>query len=80
MEIPLFSLVGLDIGLVFVFDFLRMGFFGCVSLISGFVFLYSFFYMGGSFDQRRFVFLVFLFVVSMCLLVFSGNFFLTMVG
>jgi NADH-ubiquinone oxidoreductase chain 5 len=80
VEVPLFTFVGIDLGLTFVFDFLSMGFFGCVSLISGFVFLYRFFYMGGSFDQRRFVFLVSLFVASMCLLVFSGNFFLTMVG
>jgi NADH-ubiquinone oxidoreductase chain 5 len=80
VEVPLFSYLGMDLRLIFVFDFLRMGFFGCVSLISGFVFLYRFFYMWGSLDQRRFVLLVSLFVASICLLVFSGNFFLTMVG
>src|SRR5882757_948830 len=80
VEIPLFALLGMDFGLTFIFDFLRVGFFGCVSLISGFVFLYRFFYMRGSFDQRRFVFLVTLFVASMFVLVFSGSFFLTMVG
>lgn len=36
--------------------------------------------MGGTVDLRRFSLLVFLFVVSMFFLVFSGNFFITIVG
>jgi len=36
--------------------------------------------MEGTVDFRRFLWLVFLFVVSMFFLVFSGNFFTTMIG
>jgi len=65
---------------VFVFDFLRLGFFSCVSFISGVVFLYSVFYISGTIDSRRFGYLVFLFVLSIIFLVFSGNFIVTIVG
>jgi NADH-ubiquinone oxidoreductase chain 5 len=51
-----------------------------VSFISGVVFIYRAFYMEGTIDSRRFYWLVFLFVMSMFFLVFSGNFFITMVG
>jgi len=64
----------------FCFDYLSFGFFGCVSFISGVVFFYRNYYMGESLTNRRFAFLVFLFVVSIFLLVFSGRFFMTMVG
>jgi len=60
--------------------FLSFGFFRCVSLISSVVFVYSVFYIEGTVDIRRFLFLVFLFVFSMFLLVFSGNFFLVLLG
>jgi NADH:ubiquinone oxidoreductase subunit 5 (subunit L)/multisubunit Na+/H+ antiporter MnhA subunit len=75
-----FTFCGLDFSFSFVFDFLSLGFAGCVSLISSVVFLYRLFYMEGTVDIRRFLWLVFLFVVSMFFLVFSGNFFTTMVG
>jgi len=71
---------GFEMGFSFLFDYLSFGFFACVSFISGVVFFYSVFYMEGGLDSRRFFWLVFLFVVSMGLLVFSGNFFLLMVG
>lgn len=80
MDLYLFCVGGVDISFSVVVDYLSRGFFGCVALISGLVFLYSNFYMGSFMDSRRFSFLVFLFVVSMFLLVFSGRFFLTMLG
>uniref|UniRef100_UPI00315DEB27 NADH dehydrogenase subunit 5 n=1 Tax=Allonothrus sinicus TaxID=3138099 RepID=UPI00315DEB27 len=80
VQFIVFSFGGWEIVLSFVFDYLSLGFFSCVSFIAGMVFFYSVFYMGGGFDLRRFSFLVFLFVVSMFLLVFSGSFFSTMVG
>jgi len=64
----------------FSFDYLSFGFFRCVSFISRVVFFYSNYYMEGGLTNRRFSFLVFLFVISMFLLVFSGRFFITMVG
>lgn len=75
-----FTFCGLDFSFSFVFDFLSLGFGGCVSLISSVVFFYRLFYMEGTVDFRRFLWLVFLFVVSMFFLVFSGNFFTTMIG
>ena len=79
-EVFLFGRAGMDMTFSFVFDFLSLGFFCCVSFISRVVFLYSLFYMSGTVDARRFVWLVFLFVLSIFLLVFSGNFLVTMVG
>lgn len=64
----------------FSLDYLSFGFFRCVSFISGAVFFYRNYYIEGGLTNRRFSFLVFLFVVSMFLLVFSGRFFITMVG
>jgi len=80
LDFYLFCIGGVDVSFSVVVDYLSRGFFGCVALISGLVFLYSNFYMGSFIDSRRFSFLVFLFVVSMFLLVFSGRFFLTMLG
>jgi len=80
LDFFLFSLGGLDFSFSFLFDYVSLGFFSCVSFISGLVFLYSVFYMEGTVDSRRFIWLVFGFVFSMFLLVFSGNFFLVMVG
>jgi len=76
----LFNVYGFEISLCMIFDYVSFGFFLCVSLISSLVFFYRNFYMEGTVDMRRFLFLVFLFVISIFLLVFSGNFFFTMVG
>jgi NADH-ubiquinone oxidoreductase chain 5 len=76
----LFSIHDFEVSFCMIFDYVSFGFFMCVSLISSLVFLYRKFYMDGTVDMRRFLFLVFLFVISMFLLVFSGNFFVTMVG
>ena len=76
----LFNVYGFEISFCMVFDYVSFGFFICVALISSLVFLYRNFYMEGTVDMRRFFFLVFLFVVSMFFLVFSGNFFVTIVG
>jgi len=66
---------GVDLGFSIVLDYVSMGFFSCVSFISFIVFIYRMFYISGTVDMRRFGWLVFLFVVSIFLLVFSGNFF-----
>lgn len=80
IEYYLFRILGVDVGFTFIFDFISLGFSGCVSFISGVVFVYRTFYMAGTVDFRRFYLLVLLFVLSMFILVFSGNFFLTMLG
>jgi len=71
---------GIEVSFGFVFDFVSLGFFMFVSFVSGIVFFYSLMYMEGTIDMRRFGFLVFLFVFSMFLLVFSSSFFLCLVG
>jgi NADH:ubiquinone oxidoreductase subunit 5 (subunit L)/multisubunit Na+/H+ antiporter MnhA subunit len=53
-EIFLFCLGGVDVTLTFVFDFVSLGFFSCVSFISAIVFYYRVFYIEGSLDERRF--------------------------
>jgi NADH-ubiquinone oxidoreductase chain 5 len=79
-EVFLFRIGGVDFSISFLFDYVSLGFFSCVSFISGLVFLYSVFYIEGTVDFRRFFWLVFGFVLSIFFLVFSGNFFLVMVG
>jgi len=76
----LFSFGSVEFSLSFLLDYVSVGFFSCVSLISGVVFFYSNFYMDGDLNIRRFSYLVFMFVFSMLILVFSGNFVLTIVG
>lgn len=80
LDFFLFSFRGFDVSLCIVFDYVSLGFFCCVSFICSVVFAYSLFYMEGTVDIRRFFWLVFGFVLSIFILVFSGNFFLTMVG
>lgn len=79
-DLYLFRLSSIEFSLSFLLDYVSVGFFRCVSLISGAVFFYSNFYMDGDLNMRRFSYLVFMFVFSIFVLVFSGNFVLTMVG
>lgn len=76
----MYSIGGVDLSFSLIFDYVSLGFFGAVSFISGMVFLYSIFYMEGTVDRRRFGWLVFGFVASIGLLVFSGRFLTLMVG
>jgi len=80
LDFFLYSFFSVDLSFCLVFDYLSIGFFMCVSIVSSVVFLYRIFYIEGTVDIRRFSLLVFLFVASMFFLVFSGNFFVTMVG
>lgn len=74
-----------DFSLVFTLDLVSLLFFSSISLISGVVFLYSKFYIDESFsffnlDNKRFFFLLFLFVMSMIFLVFSGSWVIVLLG
>uniref|UniRef100_UPI00315DB864 NADH dehydrogenase subunit 5 n=1 Tax=Sancassania mycophaga TaxID=3127633 RepID=UPI00315DB864 len=69
----------------FFIDYVSLFFFSAVSLISSVVFLYSKFYMDDSYSEMnflnsRFFYLLFLFVVSMLFLVFSGSWVVVMLG
>lgn len=74
-----------EMPLVFTFDYVSLIFFSAVSLISRVVFLYSKYYMDDSVllynsDNSRFFYLLFLFVVSMFFLVFSGSWVVVILG
>lgn len=74
-----------DLSLSFCVDYISLFFFSSVSLISSVVFLYRKFYMGDvlnlkNFINTRFFYLLFLFVVSIMFLVFSGSWVVVMLG
>lgn len=73
-----------DFSISFYFDYVSFFFFSVVSLISSMVFLYSKFYIretnNFNSDNSRFFFLLFLFVVSIFFLVFSGSWVVVILG
>lgn len=73
-----------DFSFSFTLDYLSLFFFSCVSLISGVVFFYRKFYIRDSYDSNndnfRFFFLLFLFVVSIFILVFSNSWLVVILG
>jgi NADH-ubiquinone oxidoreductase chain 5 len=73
------EILRLDLPVSFIFDFFSYSFRIIVCLISGVVIGYSIFYMG-VLNSNRFVYLVFLFSLSIIFLIFRGNFFLMILG
>nr|QIT06550.1 NADH dehydrogenase subunit 5 [Ptenothrix huangshanensis] len=73
IEWEFISLNSISLVVLFFFDWMSLSFSGVVLLISSLVLLYSFSYMKGDPNQKKFIFLVFLFVVSMLLMVTSPN-------
>jgi len=57
-----------------------MGFLRIVSLITGMVLIFRDYYMEGEENERRFVYLVLLFVFSMWILIVSPNLLRVMLG
>lgn len=64
---------GLDFGVIYIFDSLRLVFGGVVCLISGCVFFYSCRYISEDENIVRFSLIVFLFVMVMLVFVFSSR-------
>lgn len=58
---------------MFFFDWIRLSFSGIVLIISSLVLFYRYSYIKGDPNQKKFIFLVFLFVVSMLLIITSPN-------
>uniref|UniRef100_UPI00315DD777 NADH dehydrogenase subunit 5 n=1 Tax=Dicyrtomina ornata TaxID=1113191 RepID=UPI00315DD777 len=59
--------------MLFLFDWMSLSFMSVVLLISSMVLLYSHSYMSGDPNLVKFIFLVFLFVVSMIFMIMSPN-------
>nr|UBQ34405.1 NADH dehydrogenase subunit 5 [Homidia koreana] len=73
LEWELFSLSSNLVIMTFLLDWMSLTFMGFVSLISSLVLFYSTAYMSGEKFIYRFIMLVFLFVISMLLMVSSPN-------
>jgi len=73
VEWDILSLTSIRFLITFLFDWIRVSFIGGVLLISSMVIFYSYVYIIGDLHQRRFIVLVFLFVLSMVFLVLSPN-------
>lgn len=80
LSFSFFFLDVLNFDFIFVLDFISLGFSCFILLISSVVFLYSDFYMFGDLSYSRFIIVLFLFVISMIILVFGYNFFSLIVG
>lgn len=70
----------LEYPVVFSFDFISLGYRRCVVLVSSRVLFFSLFYMKGTLNSRRFLYLLLLFIFSMLVMVFSGNFITVLIG
>nr|YP_009987512.1 NADH dehydrogenase subunit 5 [Bambusiphaga taibaishana]QBZ37972.1 NADH dehydrogenase subunit 5 [Bambusiphaga taibaishana] len=75
-----FSLNSSEFSFIFFFDWLSMLFLSVVFLISGSVLLYSIDYMRGDIFIIRFYFLVFLFIISMFMLISMPDLICLMIG
>jgi NADH-ubiquinone oxidoreductase chain 5 len=80
LDVEVLHFLGFSVSFSFVFDYVSISFFSCVSFVSSMVLFYTIFYIGGTLDYRRFLYLVVLFVFSMMILVFSGRIFTTLIG
>nr|YP_010352939.1 NADH dehydrogenase subunit 5 [Tropostreptus microcephalus]UOF70370.1 NADH dehydrogenase subunit 5 [Tropostreptus microcephalus] len=75
-----FSVNGMDMSLVFLFDWMSLLFFSVVLIISSSVLYYSYYYMEGEVYMTRFIMLVLLFVLSMVLVILSPSFISILLG
>nr|YP_010258357.1 NADH dehydrogenase subunit 5 [Neocentrocnemis stali]AGO28033.1 NADH dehydrogenase subunit 5 [Neocentrocnemis stali] len=66
--------------MTFIFDWMSLLFVGCVFLISSMVIFYSESYMCSDLYKIRFYFLVFLFVMSMMMMIVSPNLISILIG
>lgn len=79
-DFPLLNLCGVDFRFTFIVDFFSILFRRVVLLIRGVIFIYSIEYIGLNYDFKRFFVLLFLFVMSMMILVFRPNLISIMLG
>ena len=80
LEWELLQISGVKISLILVLDFISVLFFSTVIIIAGRVFLYRGSYMIIDMVGHRFSWLVFSFVVSICMLIFRPNIIRVLLG
>nr|YP_010265407.1 NADH dehydrogenase subunit 5 [Cyphoderus aff. similis]UIR97919.1 NADH dehydrogenase subunit 5 [Cyphoderus aff. similis] len=73
IEWEIFDLLGSLIIMTLLLDWMSLTFMGLVSFISSMVLMYSTYYMFGDKFLNRFIMLVYLFVLSMMLMILSPN-------
>nr|YP_002970768.1 NADH dehydrogenase subunit 5 [Valentia hoffmanni]ACJ69580.1 NADH dehydrogenase subunit 5 [Valentia hoffmanni] len=80
LDWEILSVFSTSIMMTFLFDWMSLMFTGCVFLISSMVIYYSESYMSSDFNSIRFYFLVFLFVMSMMMMILSPNLMSILIG
>nr|AHG06433.1 NADH dehydrogenase subunit 5 [Nemertopsis sp. WYS-2013] len=80
MDWEIMSFNGFDIKFTFLFDWVSLSFVSIVLFISTSVIFFSFYYMMGDVFMFRFIFLVFLFVVSMLVVILVPNLIALLLG
>jgi NADH:ubiquinone oxidoreductase subunit 5 (subunit L)/multisubunit Na+/H+ antiporter MnhA subunit len=75
-----FTFFRYELRFCFLVDVYSSFFFFVVCVIRFVVYVFSFMYMRGTVNSRRFFFVLSIFVFSMAVLVFSGNFFCFLIG
>jgi NADH-ubiquinone oxidoreductase chain 5 len=73
LEWELLSFFSRRIVIVVLLDWIRLTFMGLVTFISSVVLLYSYYYIGGDKYLYRFIFLVYLFVLSILFMIIRPN-------
>nr|YP_010352926.1 NADH dehydrogenase subunit 5 [Chaleponcus netus]UOF70331.1 NADH dehydrogenase subunit 5 [Chaleponcus netus] len=76
----IFTLNGMDMSVILLFDWMSLIFFSTVLLISSSVIYYSHYYMDGEVYMVRFIMLVLLFVLSMVMVILSPSFISILIG
>nr|URW97659.1 NADH dehydrogenase subunit 5 [Songthela sp.] len=79
LDYSIMKLMTVGIKMEMILDWISLSFLSCVLFISGCVFLFSTEYMEGE-KKDRFIILMLLFVISMCLVILSGNIIFILLG
>lgn len=80
VDVCVFTFFRYELRFCFLVDVYSSFFFFVVCVIRFVVYVFSFMYMRGTVNSRRFFFVLSIFVFSMAVLVFSGNFFCFLIG
>nr|QZI85971.1 NADH dehydrogenase subunit 5 [Rhynocoris fuscipes] len=80
LDWEILSLNSCSVMMTFIFDWISLVFLGCVFIISSMVIYYSESYMSSDIYKNRFYFLVFMFVLSMMMMIVSPNLMSILIG